>query len=150
MHDSINNIVFDDFIIKFYNTTTKINFQIDIFNDPITTIYDIHEFLLKLLISGINLLHINLIPSDLPFIINLLQSYFNNINIKLIINNYSKLDIVDYDFNYSNRFLKILSDDPDKFILNGSHIKQSNLNDIFSFYLIDTDNNLSVSFNYIN
>ena len=148
-------IIFNDFIDIFYSNINKnkMSLHIDFNNasDEIDNskinIYDIHCVLLELLIAGVNNFSLNLMNDiELNEAIEKLQYFFDNINIIINIINFSKKDIIDDDSVYESRYMKILSDNPDKFILNGQHIIVENLKDIKTFYLINDEINICISF----
>jgi len=143
-----NSIDFNNFIEKFYtnNNREKMILHIDIDNDK-TNIYDIHNLLLDLLLEGFQYIEIknnNLIKS-----IETLQYYFDNIDIKIIIKNLTKKELINDSSLYINRYARIDISDMNKRIVNGQHIIVNSLNKIKTFILIDNDNNLSIEFNYI-
>ena len=132
-----SNINFDNFINEFYsNYNNKIILELNIDNTD-TSIYDIHNMLLDLLIKGYE--RYNTLD---------LQKYFDNIDIQLKIENLTKKELLDDFYNYSNRYIKFNIENLDNMIINGSHISVNNLNEIDSFCLIDDNNNLKISFNY--
>jgi hypothetical protein len=144
---NINSIEFNTFIEEFYNNYSgnKMLITIDIENDE-PNIYDLHIMLLELLIQGfIKFNHV--IDDNLDIIIDNLQSFFTNINIKLNIINYSKIDLICDNSPYINRYIKM--SDIDNMIINGGHLTVNNLELIKSFFLINNEYNLCISFNFI-
>ena len=148
-----DSIYFDDFIKKFYMNKNgeKMILQIDIDkinnNKTNSNIYDIHNLLLDLLLNGFEYIKIeqnNFIKS-----IETLQCFFNNIDIKIIINNHTKKDLIDDNSPYNNRYARIDISDTNKRILNGQHTNVNDLSNINTFILVDSDNNLDIRFDNI-
>jgi len=140
----VTSIKFNDFIEKFYTIDSKISLELDIVNETVD-IYDIHNMLLETLIYGVELYNLNIFD-NLYNSITHLQKYFNNINIKINIDNYSLKDLTTntiYDYRY------IRFDKTKQFIINGKHIKINILKDIKSFYRFDDKNNLCIFFSWI-
>jgi len=145
MEEQIN---FDDFSKKFYSNVNneKMNIGIsieDATNESPITIYDIHMMLLDLLINGTANFNLDII-NDLDNSILFLQKFFNNIAIKINIVNYTQEELIEKESEYENRYLRFNT--PDKMTLNGKHIKESTLDLIKSFYLINEEHNLCISF----
>lgn len=148
----INLVQFENFINDFYSnhSNQKIVLSLDVENATDPNIYDIHTMLLDLLIKGIEKFNLN-IYSDLEYSINQLQIFFTNINIKIDINNYSKSDLVNNllaNKLYSNRYIKFTVENP-TLVINGTHQIVDNMQQIKSFYLINDNYNLCISFNFI-
>lgn len=142
------NINFDTFIEHFYsNNNSHIDLEINIYdcNTNKPTIYDLHTMLLELLINGVKRFNLDII-NNLEFSRKYLQNYFNNIDIKIIIDNLTKRDLIDDEYSYYNRYFKFTN--PDNMIINGAHKIVNELSLIKSFYLIDTNNNFSISFSH--
>lgn len=136
------NIDFEEFKHQFYlNNCNKIPFSVD--NDP--NIYDIHHLLLDLLIYGIELLNLDIYNQHIESL-EILQKFYNNINIIININNFSKYNLIDNEL-YPNRYMKF--DTPNNMIINGSHNTVNELSKINSFYLIDDKHNFCINFSYI-
>jgi len=135
-------IEFDIFIEKFFTNTnnTKMVLELISESDDNTTIHDIHVMLLQIFFIGIT-------KYAVPF--NEIQNYYNNINIKLYIENYSIKDLIEDKSNYGNRFIRI--NQQMEMIKNGSHdISLINeLKDIKSFYTNDNQNNICIYFDHI-
>jgi hypothetical protein len=170
------DIYFNNFIDTFYSNKnqTKMVLQIDIesvtnnskttinnsdttTNNSETTIYDIHCMLLDLLVAGVQRLNLNFVDdektinnqySNLNKAKIILQNYFNNINIKLNIINYSKQELLHDNSPYENRYIKFTAEKSNNFIINGQHKQLDNLEDIRSFFLIDDNTNISISFTH--
>jgi len=146
-------IKFDDFINEFYSNMTqqKMILQVDIENstkNSDTTIYDIHCMLLELFTAGIKKFKLDFVNNLEESICNL-QYFFNNININLNIINYSKKELIASDgLIYISRYINFK--DLDEFIINSQHIHVNDLEDIKSFYLINTDINICISFEHTN
>ena len=122
-----------------------------------TSNYDIHCMLLDLFVAGIDkfdLKFVNESNTESNDITNLyrslgnLQYFFNNINIKLNIINFSKKELIKENSPYETRFIKFIIENPHKFIINGNHKKVEDLDDINSFFLIDDNTNLCISFEH--
>ena len=143
----MNTLNFEIFKDRFYQNTsnTKMMLHIDL-EDNIdeTNIYDIHSLLLDLLMTGFNKLDI--ININLEESINILQRFFNNIDIHINIINYTKKDIINDESIYLNRYIKFTIENISTMLINGKHELVDNLNDIKSFFLIDDLNNLCISF----
>ena len=150
---NINSIQFENFINKFYqnDSNQKMILNIDVESSSETesepNIYDIHTMLLDLIIKGIN--RFNLQISNYQQIINKLTPYFTNINIRFNLENYSKLELLNEDLAYNNRYIRISINDDILMTINGMHQIQSQLIDIRSFYLIDSNINLCIYFDFI-
>jgi hypothetical protein len=143
-------INFDKFIDEFYSNMNKnkMVLQVDIenaTNKSETSIYDIHCMLLDLLAAGITKFNLDFINNLEESICNL-QYFFNNINISLNIINFSKKELIMENSLYENRFIKF--DDPKNLIINGQHNQVDLLEDIKTFYLINTDVNICISFEH--
>lgn len=152
MSDSDSEIDFNKFVDQFYSNhnQTKMILQIDIenaTNSSETTIYDIHCMMLDLLVAGVKKFNLDFI-NDLDQSASNLQYFFNNINIQLNIISFTKKELIMENSLYENRFVKF--DDPDKFIINGQHQMVDELSDIKSFYLIDDNTNICISFEHAN
>jgi hypothetical protein len=147
---NINSIQFDNFITEFYSNNSNkkmiINLGIESDNEIEPNIYDIHTMLLDLIIKGCEIFNLNV--SDYNICINKLQPYFLNINIRMHINNYSKLELIKEDSPYINRYIRI-SNDNLLMTINGAHKIVNTLFNIKSFYLIDSNCNLCISFDFI-
>ncbi len=143
-------INFDKFIDEFYSNMNKnkMILQVDIenaTNNSETSIYDIHCMLLDLLASGITKFNLDFINNLEESICNL-QYFFNNINISLNIISFTKKELIISGSLYENRFIKF--DDPKNLIINGQHNKVDLLEDIKTFYLINNDVNICISFEH--
>ena len=137
------DITFEDFIHKFYTLDSKISLELYIENDC-TNIYDIHIMLLDLLIYGVEHFNLNIID-NLDKSIDLLQSYYDNINIKINIKNYMLSEFINSNI-YDNRYIRFNHEK--KYIINSSHNKQTILNNIYSIYNINKDVNYLISFSW--
>jgi len=167
---NINSIQFENFINKFYSNNSNqkmiININIDSESSNETqadpNIYDIHTMLLDLIIKGIDIFNLDIV--DYNSTVEKLQPFFNNINIKIFILNYSKLELIGANSPYINRYIRISSNDQSTtnqsimtinaahqsiMTINAAHQIINKLIDIKSFYLIDTVNNLCISFDFI-
>ena len=70
-------------------TLEKMAFQLTIEDDDDTTLYDIHEMLLELFLKGLYLNNLPISdPSSLLRSLNQIQTYFNNIQVKINIKTY--------------------------------------------------------------
>jgi hypothetical protein len=150
-------IKFDDFIDEFFSNMNKqkMVLHIDIenktnkTNKTNTTTYDIHCMLLDLFIAGIYKFKLKfLTESDLYTSLDNLQYFFNNINIKLNIINFSKKELIKDNSPYENRFIKFTIKNPNELIINAQHNKADELEEINSFFLIDDNTNLCISFEH--
>ena len=148
---NINSIQFDNFITEFYSNNSNkkmiINIGIDSEHEVEPNIYDIHTMLLDLIIKGCEIFNLNV--SDYNICINKLQPFFLNINIRMHIINYSKLELIKENSPYINRYIRISSDNNLKMTINGTHQLVNTLSNIKSFYLIDSNCNLCISFDFI-
>jgi len=147
-------IDFDDFINEFYSNMDKkkMVLHVDIENNTNktdTSNYDIHCMLLDLFVAGIDKFDLKfLTKSNLYRSLGNLQYFFNNINIKLNIINFSKKELIKENSPYETRFIKFIIENPHKFIINGNHKKVEELEEINSFFLIDDNTNLCISFEH--
>ena len=144
-------IDFEKFIDEFYSNMnqTKIVLQVDIINatkESNTNIYDIHCMLLDLFVAGITKFNLDFHQMNLEESICNLQYFFNNINIQLNIMSFTKQELILINSPYENRFVKFIK--PTDFIINVQHKQLDNLEDIKSFYLINDDTNISISFEH--
>jgi hypothetical protein len=150
---NINSIQFENFVNKFYlndsNEKMILNIDVESENDNNSepNIYDIHTMLLDLVIKGIEIFNLDI--CDYEQIIRRLVPYFLNIDIKIYINNYSKLDLLNIDSLYINRYIRISPDNNLLMTINGSHQIVNQLNMIRSFCLIDSSINLCIYFDFI-
>jgi hypothetical protein len=147
-----SEINFNNFIDEFYSNMNQIKMvlQVDIENATITTdttIYDIHCMLLDLFTAGIRKLNLDFI-NNLEESIRNLQYFFNNINIQLNIISFTKKELIMENSLYENRFIKF--EDPANLIINGQYIQVEDLENIKSFYLINNDINICISFEHEN
>lgn len=144
----MNTLNFEIFKDRFYQNTsnTKMMLHIDL-EDNIdeTNIYDIHSLLLDLLMTGFNKLDIN-VSINLEESIKILQRFFNNIDIRINIINYTKKDIINDESIYLNHYIKFTIENINNMLINGKHELVDELNYIKSFFLIDDLNNLCISF----
>ena len=143
-----SQVNFDNFVNKFYSnkSNNKIMLEINISDNTSTTIYDIHQMLLDLIIQGISILNLDII-NNFDKSLDQLQKYFANINIKINICNWTKKDLIEDYSNYDNRYIKF--EDPSNMIINGAHQIVKDLKLIKSFFLIDTNNNFSIGFEHM-
>jgi hypothetical protein len=135
-------IEFDIFIEKFFTNKNNTKMVLELMSDTNddTTIYDIHVMLLQIFFIGIT-------KYEIPF--DQIQNYYNNINIKLYVENYSIKDLINDNSNYGNRFIRI--DQKMEMIKNGSHDTSliNELKDIKSFYTNNNEQNLRIYFDHI-
>ena len=146
------DINFDDFVERFYanNTGEKMAFQLTIEDDDDTTLYDIHEMLLELFLKGLYLNNLPISdPSSLLRSLNQIQTYFNNIQVKINIKTYSIKELMSDSVGYLNRYLRIMPGSD--FLKNGQHNSDnvSNIGDIYSFFMINNDHNIKISFDHL-
>ena len=134
---SNQEIGFDHFVDAFFNNKngTKMVLELTLDSNDDTTIYDIHVMLLQLFFMGLTKYNIN------P---NQMQNYFNNINIKIHIENFNIIQLSYTTSSYKNRFLRV--DNNMEMIKNGEHNEASinELKDIKSFYNIDDECNMCI------
>jgi len=135
-------IEFDIFIEKFFTNKNNTKMVLELMSDTNddTTIYDIHVMLLQIFFIGITKYQITF---------DQIQNYYNNINIKLYIENYSIKDLINDNSNYGNRFIRI---NPQmEMIKNGSHDTSliNELKDVKSFYTNNNEQNLRIYFDHI-
>ena len=135
-------IGFDKFIDAFYNNKNgnKMVLELCLDSDEETSIYDIHVMLLQLFFIGIT-------KYEVPF--DDMQNYFNNINIKFYVQNFTVRELINEASGYGNRFMRI--DNNMEMIKNGSHNENSvnELKDIKSFHTNNNEHNLCIYFDHM-
>lgn len=142
-------IKFDDFIQSFYSNWNKtpIVLQIDIegaTSDSNTSIYDIHQMLIDLFVNGIDIYNLQM-ESNWQNAIALLQFFYNNINIKINVQNFTRVEL-EYNLSYYNRYMKFMN--TSNILINSGHLNVECLEKINSFYLISDSVNLCISFEH--
>ena len=135
-------IRFDHFVEAFFNNKngTKMVLELTLDSNDNTTIYDIHVMLLQLFFIGLTKYNID------P---NQMQNYFDNINIKLYVENFNIIQLSYESSYYKNRFLRV--DNNMDMIKNGEHNESSinELKDIKSFNNIDDECNMCIYFDHM-
>ncbi len=137
-------IDFDDFINQFYNNTDnkKLGFSID---DEDSNLYDVFHMLLDLFIAGIDIFNLDIYNSYFDTL-QKLQSYFNNINIKVNVSNFSKRELTTSNL-YENRYIRFES--LDLMTINAAHKPVDQISEIRAFYLKNDTYNFCISFSQI-
>ena len=146
------DIDFDDFVQEFYSNETgiKMAFQLSIEDDNDTTVFDIHEMLLELFIKGLYMKNLSISYNKaLGESINKLQKYFNNIQVKIIIQTYTIGELLSDSSEYNNRYLRIMPGSD--FVKNGQLDENliDEISDIKSFFMIDNNLNIKISFDHL-
>ncbi len=132
---------FDHFVEAFFNNKngTKMVLELALDSNEDTTIYDIHVMLLQLFFIGLTKYEVGF---------EFMQNYFDNINIKLNVENFNALQL-SYESSYGNRFLRV--DNNMEMIKNGQHNEElvNELKDVKSFYTIDNECNMCIYFDHM-
>jgi hypothetical protein len=135
-------IGFDHFVEAFFNNKngTKMVLELTLDTNEDTTIYDIHSMLLQLFFIGLT-------KYEVAF--GDMQNYFNNINIKLHVENFNIHQLSYASSYYHNRFLRV--DSNMEMIKNGQHNETqiNELKDVKSFYTIDEECNMCIYFDHM-
>jgi hypothetical protein len=135
-------IGFDRFVEAFFNNKngTKMVLELTLDSNEDTTIYDIHVMLLQLFFIGLTKYEVGFSE---------MQNYFNNINIKLYVENFNLHQLAYASSSYGNRFLRV--DNNMEMIKNGQHNETSinELKDVKSFYTIDDECNMCIYFDHM-
>jgi hypothetical protein len=140
---NLNNseIGFDHFTKAFYNNknNTKMVLELTLDIEDDVTNYDIHIMLLQLFFIGI-------IEYSIPF--EQMQTYFDNINIKIYAKNFTKKQLIDDNSGYANRYMRV--DNDMNMLKNGSHDENliNELKDIKSFHTNNDNYNLCIYFDH--
>ncbi len=135
-------IGFDRFVEEFFNNKneTKMVLELILDTNEDTTIYDIHVMLLQLFFMGL---------TKYEDSFGEMQNYYNNINIKLHVENFNAQQLSYASSSYSNRFLRV--DNNMEMIKNGQHNEAliNELKDVKSFYTIDNECNMCIYFDHM-
>ena len=135
-------IGFDKFVDAFFNNKNgqKMVLELTLDSNEETSIYDIHVMLLQLFFIGIT-------KYKIPF--EEMQNYFNNINIKFYVQNFTIRELINELSGYGNRLIRV--DNNMEMIKNGSHDEKlvNELKDIKSFHTNSNENNLCIHFDHM-
>ena len=144
--EDLADVLYDD------NGPSKIGIELNVLDSDgnvESNVYDVFEFLLNLLVIGINKKNIEVHPNNIGYIELKMQHYFKRININVAIEAIHNVHSTPYCTIYYDAAKKTMAIMPDNsFIQHSTKNTSIELEDLFAVYKINAYCNVSISFGF--